>query len=185
MINNDYLIEEYDSDDSGGYCDFLRIKNHKDIGFKNFKRKDKAQQALSYQQILSSFDLAPIPITGLCKIPYYFDPKILQHWQPKQTTTGWGFVTESATIVDYDKHRRILLYQIQGLVEEIWAKTKLKFWDCHEHNVGYIKRGRSNLLVCIDTGKESFDSYSNAWGFEEPGPKCPYCLKYQCRCREH
>ena len=27
-----------------------------------------------------------------------------------------------------------------------------------------------------------FTPYCNAWGFEEPGPKCPYCDEYQCYC---
>jgi hypothetical protein len=190
MINNDYLVDDSHAD-SGGYCDFLPIKNYPDLGFKSFKRKDKAQQALDYQKKLAKFDLAPIPITDLCKIPYYFDPKILAVWTPNQTTTGWGFVTERATLIDYENQETINitgrntsphLYKIQRLVDNIWQKTKLKFWDCHEHNVGYIKRGRRKHFVCIDTGKESFDPQSNAWGFENPGPKCPYCFKYQCRC---
>jgi hypothetical protein len=67
-------------------------------------------------------------------------------------------------------------------VDNIRDKTGLKFWDCHWTNIGYIKRGRRKLLVCIDTGAESFTPYCNAWGFEEPGPKCPYCDKYQCYC---
>ena len=61
-------------------------------------------------------------------------------------------------------------------------KTGLKFWDCHWYNIGTVKRGRKNKVVCIDTGKESFDGDSNAWGFAEPGPKCCYCEKYQCKC---
>jgi hypothetical protein len=197
MINNNYLI---DSDnvfsDSGGYCDFLPIKGCLELGFKSFKRKDKAQQALDYQKKLAKFNLAPIPITDLCKIPYYFDPQILAVWTPKETTTNWGFVTEKASMlepetIDIDctklghcKYTYRYLPKIQKLVEDIKEKTGLKFWDCHEHNVGYIKRGRKKLFVCIDTGPESFKGYANAWGFEEPGPKCPYCLKYQCKCSE-
>ena len=127
-----------------------------------------------------------MPITNLCKIPYYFDPKILAVWTPKATTTNWGFVTERASLIDhYDHNMRPCLYKIQCLVENIWEKTRLKFWDCHEHNVGYIKRGRRKHFVCIDTGKESFDPHSNAWGFAEPGPKCCYCNRYQCKCVEY
>ena len=37
-------------------------------------------------------------------------------------------------------------------------------------NIGLIKR-RKKKLVCIDTGKESFSGYSNAWGYLDPGPK--------------
>lgn len=181
MINNDYLVDiEYS--DSGGYCDFMPIRNHETLGFKSFKRKDKAQQALEYQKKLAAFNLAPIPVTDLCKIPYYFEPKILEVWTPNNTLTGWGFITEKASLINFDNSKSTYLYKIQKLVENIWIKTKLKFWDCHEHNVGYIKRGRKQFFVCIDTGKESFDPHSNAWGFPEPGPKCCYCNRYQCKC---
>lgn len=184
MINNNYLVDD-SCHDSGGYCDFLPIKGCDDLGFKSFKRKDKALLALNLQKKLSRFDLAPLPITDLCKIPYYFDPKILAAWTPHTTVTGWGFVTEKAVIIDYDKNQSPYLHKIQKLVQDIWKKTKLKFWDCHEHNVGYIKRGRKKLFVCIDTGKESFDPQSNAWGFPEPGPKCCYCNRYKCKCSEY
>lgn len=182
MINNDYLVHDSCSD-SGGYCDFLPIKDCPDLGFKSFKRKDKAQKALDYQQKLAKFDLAPMPLTDLCKIPYYFDPKILAVWTPAETTTGWGFVTERASL--YDSTKKIPYRAIQKLVEDIKNKTGLKFWDCHELNVGYIKRGRKKHFVCIDTGKESFDPHSNAWGLSEPGPKCCYCNRYQCKCVEY
>ena len=68
--------------------------------------------------------------------------------------------------------------KLENLVNKIREKTGLKFWDCHWTNVGYT----NNRLVCIDTGKESFTPYCNAWGFIEPGPKCPYCNDYQCYC---
>jgi hypothetical protein len=105
--------------DSGGYCDFLPIKDCQDLGFKSFKRKDKAQQALGYQKKLAKFDLAPIPITDLCKIPYYFDPKILEVWTPTETTTGWGFVTEKASLIDYE-------------YSDIKARTCIKYNDLVE-----------------------------------------------------
>ena len=169
--------------DSGGYCDFLPIKDHSDLGFKAFKKKSKAEQALVNQKLLARFDLAPQPITDLCKIPYGYALEILQVMTPKNTVTNWGFVTEKASLINLDTD--IVPYKkIQQLVDAIREKAKIKFWDCHEHNVGYIKRGRSKKLVCIDTGKESFDSYSNAWGFAEPGPKCCYCNRYQCKCSE-
>ena len=183
MINNDYLVDD-SYHDSGGYCDFLPIKNHPDLGFKAFKRRAKAERALEYQQKLAKFDLAPMPLTDICKIPYYFDPKILEVWTPTETTTGWGFVTERAILCDND-FDHIPYKKIQKLVEEIKQKTGLKFWDCHEHNVGYIKRGRRKHFVCIDTGKESFNPLSNAWGFAEPGPKCCYCNRYKCKCSEY
>jgi len=184
MINKDYFAEDCASD-SGGYCDFLRIKDNTEIGFKSFKTKHKAQIALNNQKLLAKFDLAPEPITDLCKIRYYYDTVLLKNWTPSVIFTNWGFITEKANIIDYDSIKSLYLHKIQKLVNDIWQKTKLKFWDCHEHNVGYIKRGRKKIFVCIDTGKESFEPHSNAWGFQEPGPKCPYCLRYQCKCSEY
>lgn len=179
MINNDYLIDE-SWHDSGGYCDFLPIKGHTDIGFKSFKAKKKATDAWQNQKLLSKFDLAPEPLSGICKIPFFYKPSVLKYITPEETLTGWGFVTEKADLMPCDNG--VPYKKIQDLVENIWKNTHMKFWDCHENNVGYVKRGRSKKLVCIDTGPESFKGYANAWGFEEPGPKCPYCLKYQCKC---
>lgn len=181
MINYNYIIDS-SWHDSGGYCDFLPIKGYPDLGFKSFKKHSKAIDAWNNQKKLSKFDLAPEPISDICKIVYDLDPAILPFLKPSNTISGWGFVTEKADLMNCDKTSDIPYKKIQDLVETIWAKTRMKFWDCHENNVGYIKRGRSKKLVCIDTGKESFISYSNAWGFEEPGPKCPYCFRYQCKC---
>ena len=55
--------------------------------------------------------------------------------------------------------------ELENLVNKIKEKTGLKFWDCHWTNVGYIN---NRLVNCIDTGKESFTPYCNAWGFVEP-----------------
>ena len=67
-------------------------------------------------------------------------------------------------------------------MQNIEKKTKLKFWDCHYYNMGYIKRNNKAKLVCIDTGSESFNRDADAWGMGTPGPKCNYCNKYQCNC---
>lgn len=179
MINNDYLVDMKWCD-SGGYCDFLPIRGHQNLGFKNFKHKKRAEESLYNQKILAKFDLAPEPITDLCKIPYGFDPELLKTWNPKETTTNWGYVTEKALMLDIDAD--IPYRKIQQLVDNIRETTRLKFWDCHMENIGYIKRGRKKKLVCIDTGEESFQGYCNAWGYEAPGPKCPYCNIYACEC---
>lgn len=184
MINHNYWIDTNNIavDNSGAQCDYLPIKNRPELGFKSFKHKNKAQIAYSIQRKLSKLELAPKLYSGLCKIAYYYHPDILQFWTPKETITGWGFITERAFLIPIGDHVKIPYRKIQKLVNTIKFKTNMKFWDCHEDNVGYIKRGRRSRLVCIDTGKESFEAYSNAWGYEEPGPKCPYCLKYQCKC---
>jgi len=179
MINNDYLVDT-EWCDSGGYCDTMPIRNHPNLVFKSFKTKSRAESSYKNQKKLSKLNLAPDIFSALCKVPYYFDPELLKYWSPDQTTTDWGFVTEKAELLEEDC--KIPYKKIQDLVDNIRIQTKLKFWDCHLSNIGYIKRGRKKLLVCIDTGNESFTSYTNAWGFEEPGPKCPYCNRYQCYC---
>ena len=179
MINNDYLVDMSYVDDSGSYCDFLPIRGEDHLGFKSFKTKNRALESLDNQLKLAEFNLAPRIATDLCKIPYSYDPQLLKHWNPEETVTSWGYVTEKAMLVDIDDTP---YNKLQSLVDNIRDKTGLKFWDCHWTNIGYIKRGRRKLLVCIDTGAESFTPYCNAWGYEEPGPKCPYCDKYQCYC---
>jgi hypothetical protein len=185
MINHDYVIDtdKVEISDSGGQCDYLYIKNEPHLGFKSFAKKNKAQQAYRIQKKLAKLDLAPKLFSGICRLAYYYDPKLLEFWNPTETITGWGFITERAVLMDYENP--IPYKKIQDLVDSIWDRTKMKFWDCHENNVGYIKRGRFKKLVCIDTGKESFQCYANAWGFEQPGPKCSYCLRYQCKCSEY
>ena len=175
MVNNDYLVDTSYMDDSGSYCDFLPIKGEDNLGFKSFKLKARADETYKIQKKLAKFNLAPQIITEVCKIPYSFDPELLKYWTPEQTVTSWGYVTEKATLLDVDETP---YDQLQHLVDIIKEYTGLKFWDCHWTNVGYT----NNRLVCIDTGKESFTPYCNAWGFLEPGPKCPYCNDYQCYC---
>lgn len=181
MINNDYIID-MDGCDSGGHCDFLPIKGEPHMGFKNFKHISKAKDTLHNQKILSRFDLAPKPLTGLCKIPYNYDPELLRYWTPNTTVTDWGYITEKAEILDVDDDN-IPYQEIQNLVDEIEKKTSLKFWDCHLNNIGIIIRNKKEKLVCIDTGKESFTRYSNVWGNADPGPRCDICRGYSCECQ--
>lgn len=171
MINHNFVINYLSEFNEGGYCQVYPIKHKKRLVFKEFKNKKKAQEAYKYQKLLSKFDLAPQLYSDICKLE--FDSSIID-------PTAWGFVTESATI--YDPATKISMRDIQILVDNINNKTGLKFWDCHWYNIGMVKRGNTNKVVCIDTGKESFDGYANAWGFAEPGPKCCYCEKYQCKC---
>lgn len=166
--------------DEGGSAEFYDIKEDKNLGFKQFRNKRHATLAYKKQKLLSRFGLAPKVYGKVCRL----EIKIKNFGGEEYTYsdyTNWGYVTEKARIAD-EKVMKKRLKEIQSLVESIEKKTKLKFWDCHYWNVGYIKRNNKAKLVCIDTGTESFDSSSNAWGFENPGPKCDYCKKYQCKC---
>lgn len=174
MINNDYLIDGSKEFHEGACCQVYFIKDYPNLVFKEFANKKKAQESHNTQTKLALFDLAPKTITELCKICFYFEDKSLSQ------ITEWGYITEYAKICE--PNTTIKMKDIQKLVDDIHKKTGLKFWDCHWYNVGLVKRGRKNKVVCIDTGKESFDADTNAWGFSSPGPKCNYCNRYQCYC---
>jgi len=144
--------------------------------FKAFRSKDIATVSLTYQKKLAKYNLAPQVYTTLF------------HINNPAKKSGWGFITEKAenfySEVAWAKFDSCgALRKLQKLVEDIAQKTKLKFWDCHYGNIGYIIREKKPVLVCIDTGKESFRNANNAWGYADPGPKCSYCLRYACRCK--
>jgi hypothetical protein len=171
------LIDLSKDHTQGGFCNVHEIVGHKDIVFKEFGNKKTAIESYKYQKLLTRFDLAPKIYSKICKLdyaPYGFycvdEPSL------------WGYVVEKASPVN---HTKITMKKLQTLVEDIAVKTNLKFWDCHWYNVGFVKRGRSKKLVCIDTGKESFNGYSNAWGNPDPGPKCSYCNTYECQCEDN
>lgn len=176
MISNDYLIDYSDWFDEGGYCQVYPIKDHKNLVFKEFSSKRKAQESYKYHQKLAKHDLAPQIYSKICKLEFAPEDDLLYKPDP----SDWGYVTELART--FNPATKITAKDIQLLVDEIYKKTGLKFWDCHWYNVGLIKRGRTKKVVCIDTGKESFDGNANAWGNPNPGPKCCYCSKYKCSC---
>lgn len=176
-----YLIDNSGWFDEGGYCQFYPLFKRRGIAFKEFHTKQKAMYARNIQKKLARFDLAPKVYTGIVKLEFAPD---YDSWVPD--SSDWGYVTERARVphCQTKKDKYNVLRQIQKLVEEIHQKAQLKFWDCHYSNIGWVKREGKNKLVCIDTGKESFNGYANAWGLADPGPRCSYCYRYQCRCSE-
>ena len=175
MINPDYLIDYSGWFDEGGYCQVYPIKNHKDLIFKEFINKKKAQESYRYHKKLSKFDLAPKIYSNICKLEFAPENDL---YQPDPS--DWGYVIELAKT--YPAGTKITIYDIQFLVDEIYNKTGLKFWDCHWYNVGVVKRNKKKKVICIDTGKESFDANCNVWANSDPGPKCSYCDSYKCKC---
>lgn len=174
MFDTDYEIDYSDWFDEGGYCQVYPIKNHNCLAFKEFRNKKKATEGFSYQKKLAKFDLAPKVYTKICRLKFAKEENILF-----TDTSDWGYITEYAKTC---KPNSVSMEEIQKLVDEIFEKTGLKFWDCHWYNIGTVKRNKKRKLVCIDTGKESFSGISNAWGYSSPGPKCCYCFEYQCMC---
>lgn len=166
--------------DEGGSAEFYNIKENKNLGFKQFRSKKFANEAYSKQKLLSKFGLAPKVYGKVSRLEIKIENFAGEQYLYSDYT-NWGYVTERARIAD-EKVMKKRLREIQSLVESIEKKTKLKFWDCHYWNVGYVKRNNKAKLVCIDTGFESFDRNTDAWGMGTPGPKCNYCKKYKCKC---
>ena len=157
--------------DEGGSAGFYRLKESKTLGFKEFRSKRDANFAYKTQKRLSRLGLAPKVYGKVCKIKVDIkDPYFDEEWSEP---TGWGFLTQIVRV-----SQKLSRKKIQDLVEKIYKKTKLSFWDCHHYNIGTYR----NKYLCIDTGRESFDRDCNAWGMENPGPKCYECNKYTCKC---
>jgi hypothetical protein len=162
--------------DEGGYCNFYPLLDETNKGFKEFKSEKDAKAALFFQQLLSKYGLSPIAYTDVVKLPI----------KDISLYSSYGFVTEIAEylttepITRWSKKYTHFLEKIQDLVEDIKHHTNLDFWDCHQYNIGLI----NDKLVCIDTGLESFDPASDAWGLGKPGPQCYYCYEYFCKCEE-
>lgn len=171
MINKKYTIDLFAHMDNGGYSTCYCISNNKNLAFKEFISKSRAEYARKIQIKLSKFDLAPKVLSKLCKVKY----EVLF---PDQKS-GWGYITEVAKTIEKNK---VSLNKIQKLVDKIQLKTKLKFWDCHWDNLGYVIRDNKKCLVCIDTGKETWVGDANYFGNVDPGPKCSYCSRYECKC---
>lgn len=169
-----YTIDYTSWFSEGGSCQFYPIVEDINLGFKEFFNKARATKARSIQQKLSGFDLAPKVYSPVCKLMMVDHEDNCYSQQ-----SDWGYVTEIACHKRFSKKN---LKQIQSLVDQIEQKTSLKFWDCHYDNLGLIQRKGKQKLVCIDTGKESFDSSANAWGNPDPGPQCGYCKKFSCKC---
>jgi hypothetical protein len=177
IVKHKYIIDTNQWTDEGGSCQVYPIKDYSNLVFKEFYTYKKATDAYKRQKKLAKFDLSPYTIGGVCKLSFAKNvDDLLSEY------SNWGFITEYAQT--FKSNTKIKAKDIQVLVDNIYHKTGLKFWDCHWYNVGIVRRARINKIVCIDTGRESFDSNCNAWGNVDPGPKCGYCFKYQCKCEE-
>lgn len=166
LINRKYTAKFLT--DSGGSSGFYILKESKSIGFKEFNSKTQAVYAYKTQKKLAKLGLSPKIYGKICKIKIDNDG-----WYEY---SGWGFLTQIVKI-----QRRLSKQKIQKLVNDIHKKAHLLFWDCHEYNIGIVNK----KYVCIDTGKESFDSLNDAWGIGTPGPLCQECNKYNCKCGDY
>jgi hypothetical protein len=125
------------------------------MGFKDFESKGEAIYAMKNQSMLAACDLAPRVYSDVRKIDYLDDCGVKRR-------SNWGFVTEIAkTIDDEDYEARYdddgnFHDSVSNLIFEMKNKCDINFGDSHSRNVGWVKRGKEEVLVCIDTGRESF-----------------------------
>lgn len=173
-----YTIDFDDnSSRSGCSAEFFPLIGYQDKGFKCFygaSSKASATFAWKTQKKLHKLGLAPKVFGNVRRVHAIYDGK--------REKSKWGFITEIANC----NTSRVSFRSIQKLVNDISTKTSLDFWDCHAFNVGFVNIKGKRKLVCIDTGKESFDYECNAWGLEYPGPICNHCQldSYNCTCEQ-
>lgn len=175
LETEEYLIDYSGWSDEGGYCQVYLIKDHPQKVFKEFRSKTRAVRSYRIHKKLAKFDLAPRIYSKVCRLSFLEE----DGWRPDETS-DWGYITELAKT--YPEKSKIKAESIQELVDLIYEKTGLEFWDSHWYNVGLVLRNQQQKLVCIDTGPESFSRDSNVWGNVDPGPQCRYCAKYECIC---
>jgi hypothetical protein len=140
----------------GSFTTFYRLKQRKTIAFKDFPNKEDAIEAYGFQKSLAEWDLAPRVYGKVRKIDY------IDCWGVKRRS-NWGYITEVAEVIDdvlysedneyYDKVR----CETEELSNEIEFHFGFGFYDCHVGNVGYVTRNGKKVIVCIDTGAESFN----------------------------
>ncbi len=161
-MKSDYTIVNYA--DEGTSAQLYYLAESKTKAFKEYRNKKTANFAYCTQKKLASLGLAPKVFGKVCKLR-------IKNWDEP---SNWGYITQIVKC----NNKRLSKKKIQQLVNDIYQKTGLKFWDCHDFNIGIFR----NKYLCIDTGEESFDSDCNAWGMIDPGPQCSECYKFRCNC---
>jgi len=142
--------------DDGSFTTFYKLKNRKTIAFKDFADKDAAEEAYHMQKTLAEYDLAPRVYGKVRKIDYF-------DYLGYKRRSNWGYVTEIAELIDDERYSDDPDYydevrcETEELSNEIDFHCGYGFYDCHMRNVGYVTRKGRKVLVCIDTGAESFN----------------------------
>lgn len=144
-------------------------------GFKEFGDKDEAEYAHAVQSKLSAWDMAPEVLSQIGKIR-----------KSDGSLSDWGYLTEIAQTIgcggnechcgecDEDYY---FMYesQIQDLTDNMLRIVGVEFMDNHIGNVGFVRRNRKKVLVCIDFGSESvYDEDCVVDPYDDEEDKC-YC----------
>lgn len=137
------------------------------IMFKEFGNKDDASYAYMMQRDLAEYNLAPKVHSRVRRIRVEDVVNDNQY-----TISGYGYYTEIAKLLTtHDPLCECSLCEniwncervykeVEELCDNIKNVTGEFFVDCHIGNVGYIVRNGVKLLVCIDTGHQSFCTHS-------------------------
>lgn len=158
----------------GSRSAFYVIDNKR--GFKEFGDKDEAEYAHAVQSKLSTYDMAPNVLSQVGKIR-----------MSNGELSYWGYITEIAEMIgcggnecscgecDEDYY---YMYddKIQDLTDNMLRIAGIEFMDNHIGNVGFIRRNRKKVLVCIDFGQESvYDEDTDMGDDEEHECSCVVC----------
>ena len=145
------IVGSYEN--AGSRSAFYVIDNKR--GFKEFSDKSEAVYAHTVQSKLSCIDLAPAVLSQVGKIR-----------KSHGGLSDWGYITEIAEMIgcggnecncgecDEDFYY-MYADKIQDLTDNMLRIAGIEFMDNHIGNVGFIRRNRKKILVCIDFGQES------------------------------
>lgn len=145
------IVGSYDN--CGSRSAFYVIDNKR--GFKEFGDKEEAEYAHAVQSKLSNYDMAPCVLSDIGKIR-----------KSHGGLSSWGYITEIAEIIGCggnecscgecdEDYYEMYEYKIQDLTDNMLRIAGIEFMDNHIGNVGFIRRNRKKILVCIDFGQES------------------------------
>jgi hypothetical protein len=172
------IVGSYEN--AGSRSAFYVIDNKR--GFKEFCQKSEAEYAHTVQDKLSTYDMAPYVLSQVGKIR-----------KNSGELSDWGYITEIAEIIgcggnecscgecDEDCYE-FYNDKIQDLTDNMLRIVGVEFMDNHIGNVGFIRRNRKKILVCIDFGQESVYDEDTEMG-DEDDCNCVVCQQ-QRECYE-
>jgi hypothetical protein len=165
------IVGSYDN--CGSRSAFYVIDNKR--GFKEFSDKNEAVYARNIQSKLSTYNMAPNVLSQIGKIR-----------KSNGSLSDWGYITEIAEMIscggnecncgecDEDYY---YMYddKIQDLADNMMRIAGIEFMDKHIGNVGFVRRNRKKVLVCIDFGSESVYDEDHYYRDEEDECNCVIC----------
>lgn len=165
--------------DSGSRSSFYMIDDER--GFKEFEHKEDAEYARNTQLALAEHNLAPKVLSEVGRIRLPNDGRYDEKF------SGWGYMTEIAEMIgcggndcacgECDDIYESMISKVNRLNSKIDG-IGYEFMDNHIGNIGYVRRRGRNVLVCIDTGRESvFDGRD--YDEEEEECDCYQCQQYR------